>query len=138
MGNNPMINRALPTDFSHFALIGIVRMPNFHADVAADARTGAQSRHRFWQIVRFRMLGADFMNSLLALSAALVAIAAVPASAQQASNWTGFYVGANAGYAWGDSDVSTSTECPANGYYCTPGAGLGNVAAITADGSRSL
>lgn len=80
------------------------------------------------------------MKSLLTRSLAFVAIAAVPASAQaqQASNWTGFYVGANAGYAWGDSDVSTSTECPANGYYCSPGNGLGNLAAINADGSGSL
>ena len=38
-------------------------------------------------------------------------------------NWTGFYVGANAGYAWGNSDASSTTTCLATtppGWSCTP------------------
>lgn len=32
-----------------------------------------------------------------------------------AYGWTGFYVGANAGYAWGHSDPASSFTCPAPG-----------------------
>lgn len=34
------------------------------------------------------------------------------AAAQSVHNWTGFYVGGNAGYAWGSSTVSTATAGP--------------------------
>jgi outer membrane immunogenic protein len=33
-----------------------------------------------------------------------------PLYAPPPPNWTGFYVGANAGYAWGHSDASTTAE----------------------------
>ena len=34
-------------------------------------------------------------------------------------NWTGFYLGANAGYGWGKSDVSTTTVFSPTGYFAT-------------------
>jgi outer membrane immunogenic protein len=33
-------------------------------------------------------------------------------------NWSGFYVGANAGGAWGNFDPTTSTVLAPNGYFC--------------------
>jgi outer membrane immunogenic protein len=56
-------------------------------------------------------------------------------------SWTGFYVGANAGYSWSDITTTSSADCPAvNGYFCAGGAaaGLANVAVINADGSHSF
>ncbi len=52
-------------------------------------------------------------------------------------SWTGFYLGANIGYAWGQSDASSSSDCPATGYYCAPGF-VANGPAIAALGSGSL
>jgi outer membrane immunogenic protein len=48
-------------------------------------------------------------------------------------NWTGFYIGGNAGYAWGSSDVTTSTIFDPAGYFAAtsvPGvnaAGIGSI-----------
>lgn len=52
-------------------------------------------------------------------------------------SWTGFYLGVNAGYAWGEADARTSSDCPATGYYCQPGFDA-NGPAISALGSGSL
>jgi outer membrane immunogenic protein len=46
----------------------------------------------------------------LALASLVVAFSAA-AFAEGRPRWTGFYVGANAGYAWGDSDSSSSATC---------------------------
>jgi outer membrane immunogenic protein len=42
-----------------------------------------------------------------------------PAYLDPASNWTGFYVGLNAGGAWGRSDATTTTISPAGGFFAT-------------------
>ena len=55
--------------------------------------------------------------SLLALDGPAVA-ADMPVKApyiQAVFDWTGLYVGANAGYAWGHSDPASSFTCPAPG-----------------------
>jgi outer membrane immunogenic protein len=58
------------------------------------------------------------MNLKKHLLLTLIALgAAGTASAQSASNWTGFYLGANAGYGFGKSDVTTSTVFSNTGYF---------------------
>ncbi|WP_243303717.1 outer membrane protein [Geothrix oryzisoli] len=52
------------------------------------------------------------------LTALLIAGTAGAASAQSA-NWTGFYLGANVGYGFGKSDVTTSTVFSPTGYFAT-------------------
>ncbi|SCZ13915.1 outer membrane protein [Microvirga guangxiensis] len=66
------------------------------------------------------------MKNLLLSATALVALTAAASAADLPSRyapapavaavpvftWTGFYVGANAGYAWGDSEVSLSSADP--------------------------
>jgi len=46
--------------------------------------------------------------------AAIIAVCA--SSAAMAQSWTGFYIGLNAGHAWAESDVNTSTTLNAAGY----------------------
>ena len=50
-----------------------------------------------------------------------------PASAAPGFSWTGAYVGANVGGAWGHADLSTSGDCSAPtsppGYFCSQAAG---------------
>jgi outer membrane immunogenic protein len=57
-------------------------------------------------------------------------------------NWTGWYVGANAGALWGESDVTSSAPCTATsgppGYFCTTTNGVANGAAVGAAGTGSL
>jgi outer membrane immunogenic protein len=55
-------------------------------------------------------------------------------------NWTGWYIGANAGAAWGRSDVTTTAICPAvtPWYFCRVGFGEANGAAVSAAGTGSL
>ena len=55
------------------------------------------------------------------------------ASAQSASDWTGWYLGGNAGYAFGKSNVTTSTVFSSTGYFAS-----GNVPYLNADGSGSV
>jgi len=55
------------------------------------------------------------------LAVALVGAAALglatSASAQRPFSWTGFYVGGNAGYAWGDADYALSVKSPPPGFF---------------------
>ena len=62
-------------------------------------------------------------------------------------NWTGFYAGGNAGYAWGQADTGANTVCEVEfGYFCqyltdnqSPLiAGADRAAAVSATGSRSI
>ena len=54
-------------------------------------------------------------------------------------NWSGFYVGGNAGFAWGNSDATTTTDCPATnppGYVCSQNTpSTPNVSVVDAAGS---
>lgn len=65
-----------------------------------------------------------------------------PARAQSALMWTGFYVGGNAGAAWGTSHFNTVVDCsnPVNtGYFCNnTGAGAANAAALDASGTGDI
>ena len=60
-----------------------------------------------------------------------------------AYNWTGFYIGANAGGTWARSDAITTTDCnspfvpPA--YFCgSVGGGAANAAAVNAAGTGTI
>ncbi len=69
--------------------------------------------------------------------AADISYKAVPAAAPMYS-WTGFYVGLNAGYAWGRSNTASSFTCPATlPAVCTYNAPE-NLAAIGAAGTGTL
>ena len=60
------------------------------------------------------------MNLSRPLLASLLILGATgTASAQAAANWTGFYLGVNAGYGFGKSDVSTETVFSPTGYFAT-------------------
>jgi len=65
-----------------------------------------------------------------------------PASAAPGFSWTGAYVGANVGGAWGHADLSTSGDCSAPtsppGYFCSQAAGGANLLAIAANGTGSI
>lgn len=65
------------------------------------------------------------------LAAAIVACTAIPAAAQ--SQWTGFYLGANAGYGWNSASVTTRPAYSDSGYF-----NPSSIAAITAAGDGSL
>lgn len=73
-------------------------------------------------------------------SAADMALKAPPPAAATIANWAGFYVGLNAGGAWGKADPNTNASCAA-----APGFGLGywvplgcgNVPLVDAAGSGS-
>jgi outer membrane immunogenic protein len=62
-------------------------------------------------------------------------------------SWTGFYVGANAGYAWGEAETGANTACEVtDGYFCqyltdntSPLiAGTARAAAVSATGSGTI
>jgi len=53
-----------------------------------------------------------------------------------AFSWTGFYVGVNVGYAWGNVDVASNFPCPANAA-CTLGVPA-NIAAVGSAASGSI
>jgi outer membrane immunogenic protein len=78
-----------------------------------------------------------FLASASALALSLGA--ATSAKAQVPYNWTGFYIGANAGYAWGRSDVTSSFPCTetvfGNAYICTPASLSSAVGAVAATGT---
>src|SRR5664279_6532817 len=56
--------------------------------------------------------------------------------------WTGFYIGLNAGGAWGSAKASTSVHCnmpPASAYMCdNAGGGAANAAAVGASGTGTM
>lgn len=80
------------------------------------------------------------VKALALASVSSIALSAT-AQAQQVYNWTGFYAGVNAGWAWSRSDASTGADCsaPASppGYLCTTGFSAPAVL-VTAAGSGSL
>lgn len=87
------------------------------------------------------------MKNRLLSSVAVTAIAlgfSVPSQAQAPAihNWTGFYVGLNAGAASGRSSASTSTDCSLPfipGYFCDNGPrGADNAASVTASGTGTM
>lgn len=73
----------------------------------------------------------NLKNALLV--SILMAGASGVASAQSATNWTGLYLGANAGYGFGKSDVTSTITY--TGYYY-PSAALSN--AVNASGADSV
>lgn len=84
------------------------------------------------------------VSSKIGLIGLVLSIVHVPV-ANAADNWSGFYIGATAGYAWGRSTATTSSDCPGNGgprlgYYCDGGVAglLPNAVAVAASGSGSL
>ncbi len=76
-----------------------------------------QDRHpRIVQVVRQMMRGALFVKQFVLAGLAVLglgssAFAAPPAPTM---NWTGFYIGGNGGYGWGDRDVDYSPNDPAS------------------------
>ena len=93
------------------------------------------------------------MRTIFVTAAALVVISGSAAadgvyrnpysySAPLLYNWSGFYVGGNAGFAWGHSDATTTTDCPATnppGYICSQNtASSANVSVVDAAGSGTL
>jgi outer membrane immunogenic protein len=91
-----------------------------------------------------KRLHSRVAGAALASVSALAISAGTPAHAQS-FNWTGFYIGANAGALWGHSDVTSSAPCTATsfsganpGYFCTTTVGLANGAAVGAAGTGSL
>jgi outer membrane immunogenic protein len=94
--------------------------------------------------VKNLLLRSTAVSALLTGQAfyAVQAIAAPPTPAPAVYNWTGFYVGANAGGAWGRSSANTSADCSNvtfNGqYFCGPTGGAANAAAVNAAGSGTI
>jgi outer membrane immunogenic protein len=95
-------------------------------------------------------LGDALKTKLLSgvASAALVLGLSAPAYAQSrttpaiAPNWSGFYLGAHAGAAFGHAKAATSSDCSLTGfppaYYCSPTSGAGNAAAVNAAGTGKI
>jgi outer membrane immunogenic protein len=80
---------------------------------------------------------ALLVSTASALALSVLAVS-TPAKAQAPYNWTGFYIGANAGYAWGRSDVVSSFPCTEPigfGYICAPLALPSAVATVAGTGS---
>ena len=76
--------------------------------------------------------------------ASVAALSATNPALAQGFNWTGFYVGTNAGGTWGAGDLTSTTTCPpatatTAGYFCesTSPFSLPNGAAVAAAGSGS-
>lgn len=76
------------------------------------------------------------MRSVVFATAALGALMlAAPALAQPASgpDWTGFYIGLNAGGSWGDGHVHTHVDPATNTYFSA-----GNIPAVNAAGTHGF
>ncbi len=65
------------------------------------------------------------MARIRAAAAAFIICMLAPLPSAVAQEWSGFYIGANLGAVWGNSDADASVTCPANGYFCS--SGLANV-----------
>ncbi|HZT26387.1 MAG TPA: outer membrane protein [Pseudolabrys sp.] len=79
---------------------------------------------------------------LLGSVAVLPALFAGSAMAAEPMNWTGFYIGINAGGAWSSSKANTSVDCNSsagalNLYFCSPG-DTSNGSAVEAAGSGTI
>jgi len=96
-----------------------------------------------------RRLQCSLLSTVAVIGFASIASAAdlpvkapvsAPAAVSDPNNWTGFYVGLNAGGAWGRSRNDTSLDCsPSNGYICNASSGgTANAAAVNASGSGSI
>ncbi len=99
-------------------------MKTFSARASSGARLSKPS---------LSLVGAIALASGSALAADLPTRKGPPVYAEPASafNWTGFYAGINAGYAWGDSHFSTQTVFSPIGYFATS-----SVPAIAAIGNQ--
>jgi len=77
----------------------------------------------------------------LASVSTLAISAGAPAHAQTI-NWTGFYIGANVGALWGQSDVTSNVPCTGTSsppaYFCSAIFGQANGSAVGAAGTGSL
>jgi outer membrane immunogenic protein len=89
-------------------------------------------------VVRRQRLLAGVAGAAIVISLGLN----TPARAQSAPMWTGFYIGGNAGGAWGHSNVTTAVDCstpPGTGYFCdSAGTGAANAAAVSASGTGTI
>lgn len=95
-----------------------------------------------------RRLQYALLSTVAVIGFASIASAAdlpvkAPVSAPAApdpNNWTGFYVGLNAGGVWGRSRNDTSLDCSfINGYICNASSGpTANAAAVNASGSGAI
>jgi outer membrane immunogenic protein len=74
-----------------------------------------------------------FMGTLSVAGAADMPVKAAPIAPPSAYSWTGFYIGATAGGAWGNFDPQTSTVFSPTGYFATT-----SVTAVTAAGTQSI
>lgn len=86
----------------------------------------------------------QLLSSVAATAIALGLGAPAQAQAPASYNWSGFYVGLNAGAAFGRSNARTSSDCslPTGGapsYYCdNTGLGADNAAAVDGSGSGAI
>jgi outer membrane immunogenic protein len=85
--------------------------------VERDARSCDMSRH--------------FRNAVLVLALSLAGL--TPPAAAQGRNWSGFYVGAHAGYAWSDMGAA-DVLAPFGGFFTPLGPAAGQGFAFEADG----
>jgi outer membrane immunogenic protein len=93
--------------------------------------------------VKNRLLAGVALSALFAGSATAADMPVkAPPPPVAVFSWTGFYVGLNAGGAWGRSDAETSVTCAAAGtiqnYFCSNVAGAANASAVNAAGTGSL
>jgi outer membrane immunogenic protein len=98
---------------------------------------------------RYLLLGSTALFAAPAIAADLPARGAIYKAPQvQVDPWTGFYVGVNAGGAWGHSNTTTAVDCSVpplpigpffGSYFCdATGFGAANAAAVNAAGSGTI